>query len=60
MRYNIKGNTISVLMMYCMVQWIKELSLQIRWNIFLLPNNQNREKNKLVNMVNGNDLMKHN
>ena len=43
-----------------MMQWIKQLSLHIRLNIFLNTNEQNRQQNKLVNMVNGNDLLKHN
>ena len=29
-------------------------------HVFLLQNNQNQQQNKLVNMVNGSDLMKHN
>ena len=44
-------------MMYCMMQWISTNTLQ---HVFLLQNNQNRQQNKLVNMVNGNDLIKHN
>ena len=43
-----------------MMQWSKQLSPHIRLNIFLNTNNQNRQQNKLVNMVNGNDLIKHN
>ena len=46
--------------MYCMVQWIKQLSLHIRLNICYNTNNQNQQQDKLVNMVNGNDLVKHN
>ena len=38
--------------MYYMMQWIK----QLRLNIFFITNNQNRSQNKEVNMVNGNDL----
>ena len=38
--------------------WIKQLSLHIRLNIFLNTNKQSRQQNKLVNMVNGNDLIK--
>ena len=34
--YYIKYNLISVLLMYCMMQWIKQLSLHICLNIFLL------------------------
>ena len=40
-------------MIYCMMQWIKGGG-------GLLQNNQNRKQNKLVNKVNGNDLIKHN
>ena len=29
-------------------------------HVFLSQNNHNRQQNKLVNMVNGNDLIKHN
>ena len=47
-------------MMYCIVQLIKELSLQNVETFLLLHNNQNREQIKLVNMANGNDLIKHN
>ena len=45
--------------MYCMMQWIEKLSLHIRLNIFFNTNIQNRPQNKLVNMVNENDLIKH-
>ena len=45
--------------MYCTMQWIKGFSLQMLKHVFLLQNNQNRQQNKLVNMVNGNDLIKH-
>ena len=38
--------------MYCMMQWIK----QLRLNIFFITNKQNRSQNKEVNMVNGNNL----
>ena len=45
--------------MYCMMQWIKQLFLHIRLNIFFYYINiQNRQQNKLVNMVNGKDLLK--
>ena len=46
--------------MYCMMQWNKQLSLHIRLNICFITNNQNRQQDKLVNMVNGNALIKHN
>ena len=39
------------------MQWIKGFFYKY---VFLLQNNQNRQQNKLVNMVNGNDLIKHN
>ena len=45
-------------MMYCMMQWIKSLSLQK--HVFYYKIIENRQQNKLVNMVNGNDLIKHN
>ena len=47
----------SVLLMYCMIQWIKQLSLHIRLKK-IVTNIQNRQQNKLVNMVNANDLIK--
>ena len=50
----------SVPLMYCMMQLIKRLSLHIRLNICFITNNQNRQQNKLVNMVNENDLKRHN
>ena len=46
--------------MYCMMQWIKQISFHIRLNICFNTNKQNRQQDKLVNMVNGNDLIKHN
>ena len=48
--------------MYCMMQWIKPLSLHIglRLNIVFFTNNQNRQQNKVVNMVNENHLKIHN
>ena len=47
-------------MMHCMMQWIKGLSLEIRLNMFSSSqNNENRQQNKLINMVNDNDLIKH-
>ena len=46
-------------MMYCMMQ-MKQLSLHIRLNNFFTTNNQNRQQNKLVNIINGNDSIKHN
>ena len=50
-----------VLMMYRMMPWIKGFfSTNTLKHILLLQNNQNRQQNKLVNMVNGNDLIKHN
>ena len=58
--YHIKDNQVSVLLIYCMMQWIKQLSLHIRLNICFKTNNQNRQQDKLVNMVNGSDLIKHN
>ena len=42
--------------MYCMMQWIKQLSLLIRLNIRFITNDQNQQQNKLVNMGNRNDL----
>ena len=50
----------SVPLMYFMMQLIKRLSLHIRLNICFITNNQNRQQNKLVNMVNENDLKIHN
>ena len=48
-------------MMYCMMQRVKEFfSLNTLKHVFLLQKNQNRQQNKLVNMVNENDLIKHN
>ena len=47
-------------MMYCMIHWIKGFFLyKYVETCFLLQNNQNRKQNKLVNMDNGNDLIKH-
>ena len=46
--------------MYSMMQWIIQLPLHIRLNICFNTINQNRQQDKLVNMVNGNDLIKHN
>ena len=43
-----------------MTQWIKGFFYKYVETCFLLQYNQNRQKNKLVNMVNGNDLIKHN
>ena len=43
-----------------MMQWIKQLSQHMSLNICFNTNNQNRQQDKLVNMVNGNDLIKHN
>ena len=45
-------------MMYCMMQWI--FSTNTLKHVFLLQNNRNRQQNKLVDIVNGNDLIKHN
>ena len=39
--------------MYCMIE---PLSLHIRLNIYFITKNQNRQQNKLVNMVNENDI----
>ena len=58
--YHIKDNYIFVRLMYCMMQWMEQISLHMRLNNFLNTNNQNLQQNKLVNMVNGNDLIKHN
>ena len=57
--YHIKGNCIFVLMMYCMMQWIEGISLRNVETCFLLQNNRNRQQNKLANMVNKKDLIKH-
>ena len=43
-----------------MMQWITPLSLHIRSNIFCITNDQNRQQNKLVSMVNEKDLKTHN
>ena len=40
------------------MQWIKQFSPHIRLNIFFITKKQNRQQIKLVNMVNGNDLIK--
>ena len=40
---HIKDNEISVLLMYCMMQWIRQFSLHIRLNICFNTNNQNRQ-----------------
>ena len=48
-------------MMYCMMQWNEGFfSTNTLKHVFLLQNNQNRQQNKLVIMVKGNDLTKHN
>ena len=48
-------------MMYCMMHWIRGFfSTNTLKHVFLLQNNQNRQQNNQVNMVNGNDLIKHN
>ena len=47
-------------MMYCMMQWIKGFLYKYVKIYFLLQNNRNRQQNKLANMINGNDIIKHN
>ena len=46
--YHVKDKYISVLLMYCMMQWNKH---------YFITNYQNRRQNKLVDMVNGNNLI---
>ena len=42
-----------------MMQWIRGVfSTNTLKHVFLLLNNQNRQQNNQVNMVNGNDLIK--
>ena len=40
-----------------MMQWIKGFYVE---TCFFIKKNQNRQQNKLANMINGNDLIKHN
>ena len=48
-------------MMYCMVQWIKQLSLHLVETIFYYKVIKiDNKTNYIVNMVNGNDLIQHN
>ena len=47
-------------MMYRMMQWIEGISLRNVNTCFLLQNNRNRQQNKLANIANKKDQIKHN
>ena len=59
MQYNI-WNITKFLFYWLHDAMVKQLSPHIRLNIFFITNNQNRQQNKLVSIVNRNDWIKHN